>query len=301
MHFYLVIRYLRSNVTLYIVGSGLFCHEPVDKATRNLKRLIFMANNTILWALIAFIGASMGSFLTLVTYRLPREEKIGMTRSRCPNCKTVLKVPDLFPVLSWLFSRGKCRHCKTKVSFRYPLTEIACSAGTIAAAYYFGFTLQALALAGLWWCFVAIIVTDLEHYIILDEVQIAIILFGALYHYAIGTAWVDVIVAAFFGLALGLTLKYGFLFLRKKDGLGLGDVKLLFGIGLWLASITSFVPFLFFSGLLGVVCGLLWRITGQGEQFPFGPALMASLLLCILWPDAPQEFWHVYGVRAMVQ
>ena len=244
---------------------------------------------------VAFLGASIGSFLTLVTYRLPRDEKIGMTRSRCPSCGTTLRVMDLLPVLSWIFSRAKCRHCKTRVSMRYPLTELACSLGALAAAYHYGFTLEAFAVAGLWWCIVAIIVTDLEHYIILDEVQIAIVVFGVLYHYALGTDFSDVITTGFVGFAIGLTLKYGFLYLRNKDGLGLGDVKLLFGVGIWLASSASFVPFLFFSGVLGVVFGLSWRVIGRGAVFPFGPALAASLLLCVVWPNVANQFWQLYG------
>lgn len=105
----------------------------------------------------------------------------------------------------------------------------------------------------------------------------------------------DVIAAGFIGLAIGLTLKYGFLYLRNKDGLGLGDVKLLLGVGVWLASGVSFVPFLFFSGVLGVVFGLGWRVIGRGEVFPFGPALAASLLLCVVWPNMANQFWQLYG------
>ena len=254
-----------------------------------------MEQDWIIWGFVAFVGAAIGSFLTLVTYRLPREEKIGMTRSRCPSCGTTLGVRDLFPVLSWIFSRGKCRHCKTRVSMRNPLTELACALGAVAAAYQYGFELEAFTITGLWWCIVAIIITDLEHYIILDEVQIAVIVFGALYHYAIGTDISDVIAAGFIGLASGLTLKYGFLYLRNKDGLGLGDVKLLFGAGIWLASGASFVPFLFFSGVLGVVFGLGWRVIGRGEVFPFGPALAAALLLCVVWPNMANQFWQLYG------
>jgi prepilin signal peptidase PulO-like enzyme (type II secretory pathway) len=254
-----------------------------------------MENSAILWLVVALIGASIGSFLTLVTYRLPREEKIGMTRSRCPRCGTTLRVMDLIPILSWIFARAKCRHCKTRVSIRYPLTELACSLGALAAAYHYGFTFEAFAVAGLWWCVVAIIITDLEHYIILDEVQISIVIFGALYHYALGTDFSDVITTGFVGLAIGLTLKYGFLYLRNKDGLGLGDVKLLFGVGIWLASSASFVPFLFFAGVLGVVFGLSWRVSGRGAVFPFGPALALALLLCVVWPNVANQFWQLYG------
>jgi leader peptidase (prepilin peptidase)/N-methyltransferase len=258
-----------------------------------------MQQNMILWLLVGWVGACIGSFLTLVTYRLPRDEKIGMTRSRCPACGTTLGVRDLFPILSWIGTGGKCRHCKTRVSARYPLTELACAVGAMLATYHYGFTLQAFAIMGLWWCIVAIIVTDLEHYIILDEVQIAIIFFGALYHYALGTDAMSVIGTAVAGLAIGLTIKYGFLYLRNKDGLGLGDVKLLFGAGVWLASMVSFVPFLFFAGVLGVVFGLLWRVAGRGEVFPFGPSLAVALLACVVWPQAMQSFWGFYQILGL--
>lgn len=253
----------------------------------------------IVWGFIALIGACIGSFLTLVTHRLPLGEPIGLTRSRCPSCTKTLAPIDLMPMFSWVLALGKCRQCKTRVSVRYPLTELACAAGGILAAYHYGLTLEAFAIAGLWWCIVAIIITDLEHYIILDEMQIAIILFGALYHAALGTEWMNVLGSGVLGLAIGLTLKYGFIYLRNKDGLGLGDVKLLFGIGIWLASATGFVPFLFFSGVLGVVCGLLWRVAGRGEVFPFGPALALAMFACVVWPESTKYFWQFYGIAGV--
>ena len=255
-----------------------------------------MGESVIIWGLIALVGASIGSFLTLITHRLPLGEPIGLTRSRCPACKKSLQAIDLIPVLSWMSSKGACRQCKTRVSVRYPLTELACALGALASAYHYGFTLEAFAIAGLWWSIVAIIVTDLEHYIILDEVQIAVLLFGLLYHYALGTDWGHVIGTGVMGLAIGLTLKYGFIYLRNKDGLGFGDVKLLFGIGIWFASPLSFVPFLFFSGVLGVLCGLLWRVAGRGEVFPFGPALALAMLACVVWPESIQYFWYLFSM-----
>jgi len=256
-----------------------------------------MIEMPFLWGLAALVGAAVGSFITLVTHRLPLGEAIGMTRSRCPKCKHVLGLCDLMPVLSWLFARGRCRHCHARISMRYPLTELACALGAVGALLLAGFTLEALALAGLWWCVVAIFVTDLEHYIILDEVQIALIGFGLLYHDALGNALLPVLASGVAGLLIGLALKYGFLYLRQKDGLGLGDVKLLFGVGIWLGSSIALVPFLFFAGVLGVVCGLLWRALGHGAQFPFGPALAMALVMGVVWPEATQYFWQTYGVQ----
>lgn len=250
----------------------------------------------LLYGLVLVVGASIGSFITLMTHRLPLGEPVGNTRSRCPSCHTTLGVRDLFPVLSWAFAKGRCRHCKTKVSVRYPLTELACAAGGLLAIMHYGPTLEALAIAGLWWSVVALTITDLEHYIILDEVQISIGLFGILYGYARDIDAADAASAAFAGAAIGLTLKYGFIYLRNKDGLGLGDVKFLGVAGIWLASSASFIPFLFYSGLIGTVFGTAWqRITGHA-RFPFGPALAAALLLCVLAPHSVNGFWQLYGL-----
>ena len=255
-----------------------------------------MENTYLILGFVAFFGASIGSFLTLATYRLPRDMKIGgRERSRCPACGTQLTVRDLVPILSWGLARGRCRHCRARVSVRYPLTELACAAGAAWLVAAYGLTLEAVALVGLWWCVVAIIITDLEHYIILDEVQVAVVLFGALYHYALGTPAEDVIEAGVFGLLLGLVIKYGFLFLRNKDGLGLGDVKLLCGVGVWFAGLVVFVPYLFIAGVLGVLCGVLWRALKLGAVFPFGPALALTLFLFLVWPELPTYFWHMYG------
>lgn len=244
---------------------------------------------------VGLFGACIGSFITLVTYRLPREEPIGMTRSRCPSCHNTLKVIDLVPVLSWALNRGRCRQCKARVSIRYPLTELACAAGAMLAVHYAGLTLTAFALAGLWWSIVAIFITDLEHQIILDEVQIAVALFGILFGLETGASPVDMAMGAIIGGAIGLGLKYGFIYFRNKDGLGMGDVKFLAAAGIWLADGANFVPFLFFSGILGVATGTVWRLCKRGEHFPFGPALALALLLCVLLPETANGFWKLYG------
>lgn len=249
----------------------------------------------VLLAVAAF-GACIGSFLTLVTYRLPRELPIGLSRSRCPQCTTTLTMRDLLPVLSWVLAKGRCRRCKTPVHWRYPLTELACALGTALAVYDGGFTLHALAIAGLWWCIVAIVVTDLEHYIILDEVQIAAALFAALHIYANQLGWQPSLLAALAGVGVGLALKYGFLFFCNKDGLGMGDVKFLGVAGLWLGDAANFVPFLFYSGVLGIITGIAWRAISGSERFPFGPALAFALLLCVVSPQLPNGFWKLYGV-----
>lgn len=264
---------------------------------RGLQWLMLPENKIYVIAFAAFLGSCIGSFLTLVTHRLPLDEKIGMTRSHCPNCSTQLRIRDLVPIFSWVSAGGKCRYCRSKVHIRYPLTELACAIGSALVVWHWGMTLEAFALMGFWWCVVAIVVTDLEYCIILDEVQIAVGLFGALYAYALGRDAMDVAIAAITGGVIGLSLKYGFIYLRNKDGLGLGDVKFLVVAGVWLGTAINFVPFLFFSGVLGIFSGLIWRFFDEEERFPFGPALAFALLLCIIFPDLANGFWTLYGWR----
>lgn len=255
-----------------------------------------MAVTPLIVALAGLFGAAIGSFITLVTWRMPLGEKIGMTRSRCTSCEATLRLPDLIPIFSWLASRGKCRYCKTPVSVRYPLTEFACAIGTMGVVVQYGLTLEALAITGLWWCIVAIFVTDLEEQIILDEVQIAVGLFGILHGIVTDTPAMDMISSAVVGVAIGLALKYGYLYFRNKDGLGLGDVKFLAVAGIWLADGANFVPFLFYSGILGVLSGGIWHLLGRGERFPFGPALAIALFFCVVAPDVANQFWGLYGL-----
>ncbi len=256
-----------------------------------------MATTTlILFLFIGIIGAAVGSFITLLTYRLPLDEPIGMTRSRCPKCQTPLAVRDLFPILSYVLNHGQCRHCKTKVSIRYPLTELFSAVGAVAVFAHYGFTWEAVAITGLWWCIVAMFVTDLEHQIILDEVQIAAAILGVFAGVITNVPLADMAAGAFVGAAIGLGLKYGFIYFRNKDGLGLGDVKFLAVAGIWLADGANFVPFLFFSGVLGILSALVWRAMGHGERFPFGPALAIALLGCVVVPEVANDFWKLYGL-----
>ena len=242
------------------------------------------------------LGAAVGSFITLITYRLPREEKIGLTRSRCPSCKATLTPRDLIPIFSWLMGRGTCRHCKTPISIRYPLTELATGLGTAAILLWQGeLSAVSIALIGFWWVAVAMVVTDLEHYLLLDECQIALALFGLLYGWGTGADLTDTLVAVLVGGVGSAGIKYLFLAVTGRDGLGWGDVKLFAVAGIWLGHALGFIPLLVFSGLLGVVMSLVWRIAGGGKFFPFGPAILAALAVLIFYSPATATFWQLYG------
>lgn len=91
------------------------------------------------------IGPTLGSFATMLSYRLPRGLSIIAPTSSCPQCKARLDPRDLVPIFSWLFSKGRCRHCGAKISVRYPLIELSTTAATLAAFLWLGFSWELLA------------------------------------------------------------------------------------------------------------------------------------------------------------
>lgn len=252
-----------------------------------------MELNTFIYGLFVLLsGLAFGSFVTLASYRLPRGEDIVVKPSRCTSCDARLTFGDLWPVLSWILTEGKCQHCGAKVSIRYPLIELATGGMWLALWMQYGMTAQFGILAALWVVLMIMIVVDLEHYMIPDSVHIVMLPLGLAYHYVIGTTPEEVMMGFLIGAGLGLSLHHGYRLLRRKEGLGFGDVKFLAMAGLWLG-VLPMVPFLFFAGLLGVVLGLVWRAIGQGPIFPFGPALAVSLFACLVCPPAANLFWYI--------
>lgn len=244
---------------------------------------------------ILFAGLCFGSFITCASYRLPLDIDVVKKPSYCPSCNTKLGFRDLFPVFSWLASGGKCRHCKTKISARYPIIEMVTAALFVLVYAKFGLTPMGGVMALLVVMLMILIVADLEHYIIPDSVHVVLLPLGGVYHYLRGDGFEDPLYGMLLGLGLGLFLHYGYSWLRGKTMLGFGDVKFLGVVGLWLG-LMPMVPFLFFSGFFGVVFGLLWRVATKNPVFPFGPSLAAALFVGVVFPEIYRLFWTFGGL-----
>lgn len=242
--------------------------------------------------LIFAAGLCFGSFVTLASHRLVREEDIVFTPSRCPNCTTQLRAPDLVPVLSWLVSRASCRHCHNTIHWRYPIIELITATLFLLIYATNGISLPAILLMLLATTLMIMIVADFEAYIIPDEIHYILLPLGLAHHWATGQDWRVPLTGALTGLAIGLTLRFGYQWIRRNEGLGWGDVKFLAIVGIWLG-LRPLVPFLFFSGLFGILTALIWRALGRGPLFPFGPALACALFLCVAYPPLPAAFWHI--------
>jgi leader peptidase (prepilin peptidase)/N-methyltransferase len=241
---------------------------------------------------VLFCGLVFGSFITCASYRLPLEQDIIKKPSYCPSCNAKLGFKDLWPLFSWLISCGICRYCKARIPARYPIIEIVTALVFWLIYARYGITLQALFIMLLAVALLILIVADLEHFIIPDQIHIFLLPLGLAYHFVIGTDPLMVLYGFLAGASIGLALHHGYRILRKKEGLGYGDVKFFAVVGVWL-SVFPLVPFLFFSGLFGVVFGLIWRLLGNGEYFPFGPALAVSLFMGVIYPEWFAAFWNV--------
>jgi leader peptidase (prepilin peptidase)/N-methyltransferase len=226
------------------------------------------------------LGAIVGSFLNVVTYRLPRHESLITPASHCPGCGAPVKPYDNIPILSWLLLRGHCRSCSQPISPRYPLVE-ALTAALCVGAVLVHDTAAGIALSiALILIVVPSALIDLEHRIIPNRIT----LLGAVAALALGLALdpagePERLIA---GAAAG-----GFLLLAAlayPGGMGMGDVKLAGVMGLFLGA--SVAPALLIALVTGVLLGAL-LIARKGAQagrktaVPFGPFLALGALVAV--------------------
>jgi len=233
----------------------------------------------LLAAAAAVLGLVVGSFLNVVVWRVPRKESVLGVPSSCPSCATQLAVEDNLPVLSWVRLRGRCRTCRERISLRYPLVELACSAVFAATAVRFGFSFELPAYLVLGAGILALSVIDFEHKLLPNKVvyptgyAVGLLLFLA----ALAEAEPRRIVWALAGAAGSFGLFFLLHFI-SPGGMAFGDVRLSFVLGMavgWLG--LGLVPlFLFVAFLVSALVGLVYAFaSGKGLKaaIPFGPFL----------------------------
>lgn len=234
-------------------------------------------------ALAAVLGLVAGSLASAVSYRLPRGLPLVAPRSACPACAAPLRPWDLVPVLSWALTRGRCRHCGAGVAMRYPLMELVAAVMFVLIAWAEQAWVPAALLMVVATILLSAAVIDLEVGILPDKLHLAAAPFALAYRWLLdGTPWPALIGAAA-GYASGVALLYGFKLITGREGLGRGDVKFLAIAGLLLQP-EQWVAFPLLAGIAGILTGLLWRAAGRGAEFPFGPALIGALFVCVLLP-----------------
>jgi len=257
---------------------------------------------TVLIAVISGVyGLVIGSFLNVVIWRVPRRESLVAPRSHCPGCDTPIAPRDNIPLVSWALLRGRCRHCGEPIAIRYPLVELATGVlfAAVGARYAHTWALPAyLVLTG---ALIAISAIDLEHFIIPNRIVYpvgfasVILLAGAA---AIEHRWTP-----FERGLLGALAAFTFFFvlhLVAPGGMGFGDVRLSFVLGLFLGWLGWPEVFggLFAGFLLGAVIGTMliaFGRRGRKQHIPFGPFLAAGTMTFVLVGPQIVSWWQGLG------
>lgn len=266
-------------------------------------------------------GSVVGSFLNVVIHRVPREESIVFPNSACPKCGKAIKGYDNIPILSWLILRGKCRNCKEPISIRYPAVELLTGILWALCLAQIGFNAYLPVAIAFVTTMLALIFIDAEHMILPNVITYpllaAALLIRLIFPLTVGALYFTdllsfpltelagqpVWLVSLAGAVLGALMGGGSLWLigeiwkrlRGVEAMGLGDVKMMFGVGALLGWRLTFLA-IFFGAFTGAVAGIAY-IAVQKEkdlqaQIPFGIFLGAGSIIAILFGD-PLIDWYL--------
>lgn len=281
---------------------------------------ILLSSPVSFTALVFIIGLLVGSFLNVVIYRLPvmmergwkkecseylqledtekcdHSEPFNLTipLSRCPTCKTAIKPYQNIPVISYLFLRGKCSHCKSHISLRYPLIEILTGIMSAIIAWHFGYSIETVFALLLTWSLITLSFIDIDQQLLPDSITLPMLWSGLfLSLFSIYTDTHSSIIGAIAGYLSLWTVYQCFKLITGKEGMGYGDFKLLSLFGAWLG--WQYLPLIILlSSLVGAIIGIAMIIIVKKDRnipIPFGPYLAVAGWLALLWGD---EFNTLY-------
>jgi leader peptidase (prepilin peptidase)/N-methyltransferase len=250
-------------------------------------------SETAVLLLSAVFGLILGSFLNVLIYRLPRHVSVVYGRSKCPDCHATIAWFDNVPLASYLLLRGRCRHCRAGISPVYPAVEVLTAAAAAFAVWRYGLTFRAAWIFGFIAVMLVITIIDWRHQIIPDELSIGGIVFGWIGAIVcLDVTLGDSIIGSLVGGGLLLAIAMAYKAIRKVDGMGGGDIKLMAMIGAFLGWKMVF-PVLFFASLFGSIYGLVLMRKGGSSRtaVAFGSFLGPSATLVIL---IGARLWQLY-------
>lgn len=229
------------------------------------------------------LGMILGSFYNVVGWRLPKGESIIYPPSHCPNCNHQLKILDLIPVFSFILQRGKCRYCKNKIAWYYPVFEFLCGVIFMLCYLVFGITPELLKALTFVSMLIIIMVSDFNYMIIPDEV---LLFFGCLLALEIGIidgykVLISSLINGLIAFVAMYLLKNLGDFMFKKESMGGGDIKLMFIFGLVLGAPLAIIS-IFIGSLVGLPISLILLSKNSEHIVPFGPYLSIGAIIILL-------------------
>ena len=240
---------------------------------------------------LAFIifGSLWGSFANVCIYRLPENKSVITGRSSCPNCKNKIHWYDNIPLLSFILLMGKCRLCKKPIDLQYFIVELISAISFVSIYYFFGLTLAALLLLILSIFFIIIFFIDLKHFIIPNELTFPLMIIGFIKSFdpnlnqTIFPNYINSLIGGVFGYLIIWLIIFFYKKVRKKEGMGLGDAKLMSVIGFWFGWVS--IPFIIFISsvvaLILVIPSLINKSRKMSSEIPFGPYIIIGCILYV--------------------
>jgi len=247
------------------------------------------------YTVVIMLGLSVGSFVNVLVWRLPNAMSLLRPPSHCPKCSNRLKWYHNIPVLSYLFLRGRCGFCKSRISWIYPAVELICAGLFLLFFLRYGLSVATL---GFWYLsavLIAILFIDFQHQIIPNRLSYPTVVVGvAVSFFSNHISWQHSLLGAA-GAFLGfLGIAYLGQLLFKKDSLGGGDIKLAAGLGAFLG-IWKVMLVVVLSAAVGLVFSLIAMGVSASIRkdriIPFGPFLAIAALIAGVWGDTILNFY----------
>jgi leader peptidase (prepilin peptidase) / N-methyltransferase len=254
---------------------------------------------------VAFLfGLIIGSFLNVVIYRLPKmmetawnhnyspetpvktKFNLATPSSRCAHCNHHISATENIPLISYVWLKGKCRHCKTSISFSYPLIELLSGLSIALIFWQFGYSFTAVAASVFVLALITLTMIDLNTHLLPDIITLPLLWLGLLFNLNEGfTDLPSAVIGAATGYLLLWFVYWCFKLVTKKEGMGYGDFKMLAAIGAWFGWQTLPASILI-SALAATLAGSAMIVFGQphrNSHIPFGPFIAISGILLLFF------------------
>lgn len=242
------------------------------------------------YIIVFILGSIWGSFSNVCIHRIPYNKSVVKGRSYCPACNKQIRWYDNIPLLSYIFLKAKCRDCSARIGIKYFIVELICALSFVLVFYLFSFSLTTLLFFILSIFFVIIFFIDLKHFIIPNQLTFPLMAIGFFktFNPNLNQYFFPNLIDSMIGGVVGYLIIWIIIFaykkLRKKEGMGLGDAKLLSAIGFWFGWIS--IPFiLFFSSFIALAYALpslLNKSKNMSSSIPYGPYLVLGCVLYLL-------------------
>jgi leader peptidase (prepilin peptidase) / N-methyltransferase len=247
----------------------------------------------------SLFGLALGSFLNVCIYRIPLRQSIVYPPSSCPHCGERIRPYDNLPLISYLLLLGRCRHCRHPISLQYPLVEATTGILSLALFLKLGASLEYLFFLLFGAALIAIAFIDLHHKIIPDILSLSGIVVGFAFSLVPSSplSWMDSVIGIIAGGGFLLLVGVAFEKITGREGMGMGDVKMLAMIGAW-TGWKSLLFVILLSSLAGSLLGgilLVLSRKGARAKIPFGPFLSLGTLLYLFFGNELVQWYFRLG------